>query len=65
MISCAGDPVSPGLVEGNARVFRDPRGARLEPGKILICPGTDPSWTPLFLVAGELEQLWKARPDNP
>ena len=27
----------------------DPRG--LEPGEILVCPITDPSWTPLFLVA--------------
>ena len=25
--------------------------SRLEPGDILIAPSTDPSWTPLFLVA--------------
>jgi phosphoenolpyruvate synthase/pyruvate phosphate dikinase len=36
------------------RVIRDPRGARLSPGEILVCPGTDPSWTPLFLTAGGL-----------
>ena len=27
----------------------DPRG--LEPGEILVCAITDPSWTPLFLAA--------------
>jgi pyruvate,water dikinase len=49
-----GDPVSPGVVEGVVRVVLDPRSARLEPGEILVCPGTDPSWTPLFLAAGGL-----------
>lgn len=49
-----GDPVSPGVVEGRARVVLDPRGVRLEPGEILVCPATDPGWTPLFLTAGGL-----------
>jgi pyruvate,water dikinase len=49
-----GDPVSPGVVEGPVRVVRDPRRAQLAPGEILVCPGTDPSWTPLFLTAGGL-----------
>jgi phosphohistidine swiveling domain-containing protein len=49
-----GDPVSPGMVEGIARVVLDPRGVRLAPGEILICPATDPGWTPLFLTAGGL-----------
>jgi pyruvate,water dikinase len=49
-----GDPVSPGLVEGRAHVVLDPRGVRLEPGEILVCPATDPGWTPLFLTAGGL-----------
>jgi pyruvate,water dikinase len=49
-----GSPVSPGLVEGAVRVVLDPRSAQLVPGEILVCPGTDPSWTPLFLVAGGL-----------
>jgi rifampicin phosphotransferase len=49
-----GDPVSPGIVEGVVRVVRDPRTAQLAPGEILVCPGTDPSWTPLFLTAGGL-----------
>ncbi len=49
-----GEAVSPGVVEGIAQVMRDPRGARLAPGEILVCPATDPGWTPLFLTAGGL-----------
>ena len=49
-----GDGVSPGVAEGLARVISDPRTERLEPGEILICVGTDPGWTPLFLAAGGL-----------
>ena len=49
-----GDPVSPGVAEGPVRVVLDPRGVRLAPGEILVCPGTDPGWTPLFLTAGGL-----------
>jgi pyruvate,water dikinase len=26
----------------------------MKPGDVLVCPGTDPSWTPLFLVAAAL-----------
>jgi len=49
-----GSPVSPGSVEGKVRVVLDPRKAGLLPGEILVCPGTDPSWTPLFLSASGL-----------
>jgi len=49
-----GSPVSPGVVEGRVRVVLDPRKAGLLPGEILVCPGTDPSWTPLFLTAAGL-----------
>jgi pyruvate,water dikinase len=49
-----GSPVSPGSAQGRVRVVLDPREARLQPGEILVCPGTDPSWTPLFLSAGGL-----------
>lgn len=50
----AGSPVSPGVVEGIVRVVMDPHSAQLTPGEILVCPGTDPAWTPLFLAAGGL-----------
>lgn len=50
----AGSPVSPGVAEGIVRVVLDPTTAALEPGEILVCPGTDPSWTPLFLTAAGL-----------
>ncbi len=49
-----GDPVSPGVVEGKVRVVLDPRVTQLSPGEIIVCPGTDPAWTPLFLTAGGL-----------
>lgn len=49
-----GDPVSPGVAEGSVRVVLNPNDAQLEPGEILVCPGTDPAWTPLFLAAGGL-----------
>ena len=36
------------------RVVLDPRRARLQSGEIMVCPGTDLSWTPLFLTAAGL-----------
>jgi pyruvate,water dikinase len=35
-------------------VVLDPLGEELSPGEILVCPGTDPAWTPLFLAASGL-----------
>jgi rifampicin phosphotransferase len=49
-----GEAVSPGVIEGRAHVVLEPQSARLEPGDILVCPSTDPGWTPLFLTAGGL-----------
>jgi pyruvate,water dikinase len=49
-----GEAVSPGVVEGVVRVVLDPQGVRLEPDDILVCPSTDPGWTPLFLMASGL-----------
>ena len=46
--------VSPGVVEGHARVVHDPLADALEPGEVLVCAATDPSWTSLFLVASGL-----------
>jgi phosphohistidine swiveling domain-containing protein len=50
----SGSPVSAGAVEGVVRVVLNPRGIQLAPGEILVCPATDPAWTPLFLAAGGL-----------
>jgi pyruvate,water dikinase len=49
-----GSPVSPGVAEGKVHIIFDPSGAQLVPGEILVCPGTDPAWTPLFMAAGGL-----------
>ncbi|HSF80381.1 MAG TPA: PEP/pyruvate-binding domain-containing protein [Anaerolineales bacterium] len=49
-----GSPVSPGVVEGVVRIVLDPRSTQLSAGEILVCPGTDPAWTPLFMAAGGL-----------
>ena len=32
----------------------DPAQSGLKHGEILVCPGTDPAWTPLFLSAAGL-----------
>lgn len=50
----SGTAASPGVFEGVVRVIHDPKGARLQPGEVLVAPGTDPAWTPLFLSAGAL-----------
>jgi len=49
-----GSPVSGGVVEGLARVIRDPNTEVLNPGEILVAPFTDPGWTPLFINAAGL-----------
>ncbi|HEV7862091.1 MAG TPA: PEP-utilizing enzyme [Acidimicrobiia bacterium] len=50
-----GFAVSPGIVEGRARVIaRADDLDSLEPGEILVCPFTDPSWSLGFLVAAGL-----------
>ena len=44
--------VSPGTVQGRVRVLAGPTGdARMEPGEILVCPTTDPSWAGLLMLA--------------
>lgn len=48
----SGIGVSGGTATGRARVIADPGDPRgIEPGEVLVCAITDPSWTPLFLSA--------------
>lgn len=49
-----GAGVSPGVAEGVVRVIHDPATQQLVAGEILVCVGTDPAWTPLFLSAAGL-----------
>ncbi|MGO1592133.1 MAG: PEP/pyruvate-binding domain-containing protein [Ancrocorticia sp.] len=47
-----GLPASAGQASGTARVIHSPQEFhRLQPGDILVCPYTDPTWTPLFALA--------------
>ncbi|MEU8381865.1 PEP/pyruvate-binding domain-containing protein [Streptosporangium sp. NPDC048865] len=47
-----GTPGSRGTATGTARIVRGPGDfARVHPGDILVCPFTDPAWTPLLRVA--------------
>ena len=47
--------VSAGVATGNARVFLRPTDVRpSDRNYILVCPSTDPAWTPLFLHAAGL-----------
>ncbi len=51
-ITLTGIAVSGGSASGPAKVIVDPNDPRgLEPGDVLVCALTDPSWTPLFLGA--------------
>lgn len=48
-----GTPGSSGTATGTARVVRGPGDfAAVRAGDILVCPWTDPSWTPLLRLAG-------------
>ena len=45
--SLNGIAASPGVVSGRAHVARNvPEALRMAPGDILVCPFTDPGWTP-------------------
>lgn len=47
-----GGPASAGVARGRARVVYDTASiGEFQPGEVLVAPQTDPSWTPLFMVA--------------
>lgn len=52
--SLNGTGACPGRVTGRVRVVLDPRGARLDPGEILVARQTDPGWVVLFPTAAGL-----------
>jgi pyruvate,water dikinase len=50
-----GIPASPGRVTGQARRITAPvQEVKVRPGEILILPGMDPGWTPLFPAASAI-----------
>jgi pyruvate,water dikinase len=52
LASLMGTPASHGTATGTARIVRGPGDfARVRPGDILVCPFTDPAWTPLLRIA--------------
>ena len=50
-----GTGASAGVVSGPARVVLGPADfARVRPGDIVVCPSSNPSWVPVFTIAGGL-----------
>lgn len=49
----SGTSGSQGVAEGRVKIILgSDEFANLKPGDILVCPFTDPAWTPLFMLAG-------------
>lgn len=46
-----GDPVSPGIIRGRAKVLLTPFEKPVLPGEILVAKATEPTWTPVFINA--------------
>lgn len=48
-VELRGEPVSPGIGRGKARIILHPDDLdRIEPGDVLVTRGADPGWTPVF-----------------
>ncbi|OVE73816.1 hypothetical protein BVX94_02780, partial [bacterium B17] len=47
-------PVSPGVARAKAKIFIEPQDIGTQEGFILVCPSTDPGWTPLLTRASGL-----------
>ncbi|MDR7540001.1 MAG: PEP-utilizing enzyme [Armatimonadota bacterium] len=54
-----GFPASPGVAEGPARLIRAVEDiGQVQPGEILVCPMTSPSWAPVFsLISGTVSDI--------
>lgn len=46
-----GEPIAPGTVTGRAKVLFNPYEKTVEPGEILVCRSSEPSWAPVFVNA--------------
>jgi len=53
-VTVSGVGVSPGVVEGIARVVTDAACCDVEPGEILVTPATDPSWSSIMFISAAL-----------
>ncbi len=50
-----GTGASVGVVRGTARVvLANDQFGRIQPGDIIVCPSSNPSWVPVFVIAGGL-----------
>ena len=50
-----GTGASPGVARGTARVALGSEDfGRIQPGDIIVCPSSNPSWVPVFAIAGGL-----------
>ncbi|MCL3781953.1 hypothetical protein EMN47_16325 [Prolixibacteraceae bacterium JC049] len=47
----SGEPISPGLIKGRAKVLLSPMEKPLNKGEILVCRASEPSWAPVFINA--------------
>lgn len=46
-----GEPISPGIIKGKAKVLLDPYEKSIEKGEILVCKASEPSWASVFINA--------------
>lgn len=49
-----GIAASGGVVEGTVRLVHDPVFTEVEPGEIIVCPTTDPSWASVLFLSAAL-----------
>ncbi|MDR6239517.1 PEP/pyruvate-binding domain-containing protein [Aureibacter tunicatorum] len=46
-----GEPISPGVIKGKAKILMNPQEKPLHKGEILVCRASEPSWAPVFINA--------------
>lgn len=53
-LTVSGVPGSGGVAQGTVRLVHDPAEAVVEPGDVLVCPTTDPSWASILFLSSAL-----------